>query len=57
MTNIGKYVSITVEQIANDTITQIASRYWLNQDKSALLETYDPKLIDDIYSNEIIKSK
>ena len=56
MTSVGKYVPITVEQIAKDTITQIASRYWLKQDSDSVLETYDPNLIEDIYSNELLKS-
>ncbi len=57
MTSVGKYVSITVEQIEKDTITQIASRYWLKQDNNVVLESYDANLIEDIYTNELVKSK
>ena len=57
MSSVGKYVSITVDQIAKDTITQIASRYWSKQDDSATLEPFDSNLIEDIYSNELVKTK
>ncbi len=57
MSSVGKYVAITVEQIAKDTITQIAARYWSKNDENSVLEAYDPNLIDDIYLNELVKTK
>lgn len=48
----------TVDQIANDTITQISTQYWAqSDDKSASLKPFDPVLIDDIYANELVKTK
>ena len=66
MSSIGKYVPITVEQIAKDTITQISSRFWSPHQQQQLadteapgataLEPYTPQLIDDIYKNELAGS-
>lgn len=47
----------TVDQIAKDTLTQISHRYWSKLDTSSQLEPYDANLIDDIYLNEIVKTK
>lgn len=48
----------TVEQIAKDTLTQISLRYWYHQDDDTTpLEAFDPQLIEDIYINELLKSR
>lgn len=54
--NIKRIAIPTVDQIARDAITQIAHRYWFDQDESKPLEPYDPKLIEDIYLNELLKT-
>jgi hypothetical protein len=52
----GAYVP-TVDQIAKDTITQIAYKYWSQVDESTTLEPFDSNLIVDIYKNELLGSK
>ncbi|RNA15940.1 intron-binding aquarius [Brachionus plicatilis] len=46
----------TVDQIAKDAITQIAHRFWSQQDATKPLEPFDPNLIEDIYLNELLKT-
>jgi len=57
----GKGFTPTVDQIANDTITQISSQYWATLDTTSTannnLRPFDPVLIQDIYKNELLKSK
>ncbi len=55
----GKGFTPTVDQIANDTITQISSQYWAVSDNSTdtNLRPFDPVLIQDIYKNELLKTK
>jgi hypothetical protein len=48
---------LTVDQIAKDTLTQISLRYWSKPEGNSQLEAYDSNLIDEIYLNEIIKTK
>jgi hypothetical protein len=54
----GKGYTPTVAQIANDTITQISNQYWaVQQNGENELKTFDPALIEDIYQNELVKTK
>ena len=53
---VSKYTP-TVEQISSDTLTQIANKYWSKQDDEGELEKYDSNLIEDIYINELVKTK
>ena len=56
MSGLGKYVP-TVDQIARDTLTQISYKYWSKPDESSELEPFDPVLINDIYTNELLNTK
>jgi hypothetical protein len=48
----------TVDQIAQDRITHLAHKYWLNLDASATGKIeFNSNLVDDIYSNELHNSK
>ena len=54
----GKGFTPTVDQIANDTITQISTQYWNQGDQAATtLRPFDACLIEDIYKNELVKTK
>jgi len=55
MSNFAKN-SLTIDQISKDALTKIANKYWLDR-SDTILEPYDAHLIDDIYLNEISKSK
>lgn len=44
----------TVEQIAHDRITKIASSNWLEEQNEI---KFNSQLIDDIYINELVKTK
>ena len=55
MANIAKN-SFTIDQISKDALTKIANKYWSNI-TGIKLEPYNKNLIDDIYLNEISKSK
>ena len=55
MANIAKN-SLTIDQISRDALTKIANKYWSNK-TGIKLEPYNKNLIDDIYLNEISKSK
>lgn len=47
----------TVDQIARDTLTQISYRYWHQEEDGKALEPFEAKLIEDIYTNELLGSK
>ena len=53
----GKGFTPTVDQIANDTLTQISNQYWSPSDETITLKPFDPVLIEDIYKNELVKTK
>lgn len=53
----GKGFTPTVDQIANDTLTQISNQYWSPSDETVTLKPFDPVLIEDIYTNELMKTK
>jgi hypothetical protein len=44
----------TVEQIAHDRITKIASNNWLVEQNEV---QFNSQLIDDMYLNELVKTK
>ncbi|XP_030641850.1 RNA helicase aquarius [Chanos chanos] len=45
----------SVSQINAEYVTQVSNKYWAPHVKNKL--PFDPKLIEDIYQNEILKSK
>jgi intron-binding protein aquarius len=47
----------TVDQIENDQLTQISLKYWSpSAETTTKVEPFSSKLIDDIYSNELVKT-
>ena len=53
----GQGFTPTVDQIAKDTLTLISAQYWVQTDDSTALKPFDPVLIEDIYKNELVKTK
>ncbi|XP_009956789.1 PREDICTED: intron-binding protein aquarius [Leptosomus discolor] len=50
-----KIVAPTVSQINAEYVTQLANKYWAPHIKKKL--TFDPKVIEDVYIKEIVRSK
>ncbi|XP_071955366.1 RNA helicase aquarius-like isoform X2 [Antedon mediterranea] len=46
----------TVNQIISDSLTQLASRFWA-PNSPIPLQPFDPKVVEDVYLNELVKTK
>jgi hypothetical protein len=46
-------ITPTVDQIAQDHITQLAQQHWLNKNENEFNQT----LVNDIYLNELLNNK